>query len=369
MACIQKLREDLSLLDKLFSKEKQHERVRIMNSSLDEICLRFVKPDATFFEMSASIHQDYPRVAPIWFSESEDALVTSVLEELSQNDSNPSILYQINHLISRLCEFNQLTVPAELLEIAPNQEDEGNGSDEDIDSENEEMSEYEDMMDDASAFEEGSASGDTDKTGDESTPEAIAVLNRVSQVQRQMHLRGVASGSVSANDRLMKEIREIYRSENHKNGVYSIELVKDNLYEWDVHLMKVDEDSALSNDIKQLEREKKQNYLHFRFIFKDNFPFEPPFVHLISPPISNGFVLSGGALCMELLTKQGWSSAYSIESLILQISATLVKGKARISFDTKTNHSYSLSRAQQSFKSLVHIHNKSGWYTPPKADG
>ena len=40
---------------------------------------------------------------------------------------------------------------------------------------------------------------------------------------------------------------------------------------------------------------------------------------------------------MELLTKQGWSSAYNIESLILQISATLVKGKARISFDGKVN--------------------------------
>uniref|UniRef100_A0A914XWV7 Ubiquitin-conjugating enzyme E2 n=1 Tax=Panagrolaimus superbus TaxID=310955 RepID=A0A914XWV7_9BILA len=71
---------------------------------------------------------------------------------------------------------------------------------------------------------------------------------------------------------------------------------------------------------------------------------------------------------MELLTKQGWSSAYSVESLILQISATLVKGKARIAFDGKGN-SYSLSRAQQSFKSLVHIHSKSGWFTPPKADG
>ena len=44
------------------------------------------------------------------------------------------------------------------------------------------------------------------------------------------------------------------------------------------------------------------------------------------------FVLGGGAICMELLTKQGWSSAYSIESLIMQIMATLVKGKARINF-------------------------------------
>ncbi|VDP78465.1 unnamed protein product [Schistosoma curassoni] len=35
---------------------------------------------------------------------------------------------------------------------------------------------------------------------------------------------------------------------------------------------------------------------------------------------------------MELFTKQGWSSAYDIESSIMQIAATLVKGRARINF-------------------------------------
>ena len=33
-----------------------------------------------------------------------------------------------------------------------------------------------------------------------------------------------------------------------------------------------------------------------------------------------------------LFFAKGWSSAYSIESVIVQISATLVKGKARINF-------------------------------------
>jgi len=44
------------------------------------------------------------------------------------------------------------------------------------------------------------------------------------------------------------------------------------------------------------------------------------------------YVLAGGAICMELLTPQGWSSVYAIESLILQVSATFVKGKGRIQF-------------------------------------
>jgi ubiquitin-conjugating enzyme E2 Q len=117
----------------------------------------------------------------------------------------------------------------------------------------------------------------------------------------------------------MKELKEIYRSENVKNGVFTVELEKDSLYEWNVKLFKVDPDSQLATDIKQMEQATKQNYLLFHFIFKDSFPlvfslyslifsrfrFEPPFVHLVSPSILNGFVLSGGALCMEILTKSG----------------------------------------------------------------
>ena len=55
-------------------------------------------------------------------------------------------------------------------------------------------------------------------------------------------------------------------------------------------------------------------------------------MRVIQPVIAGGYVLGGGAICMELLTKHGWSSAYSLESLVLQIAATLVKGKARIQF-------------------------------------
>ncbi len=54
---------------------------------------------------------------------------------------------------------------------------------------------------------------------------------------------------------------------------------------------------------------------------------------MIYPVLNGGYVLDGGALCMELMTPQGWSSAYTIEAVIMQLSATLVKGKARIRFD------------------------------------
>ncbi len=37
---------------------------------------------------------------------------------------------------------------------------------------------------------------------------------------------------------------------------------------------------------------------------QDTFPFDPPFVRVINPIINGGYVLGGGAICMELLTKQ-----------------------------------------------------------------
>jgi ubiquitin-conjugating enzyme E2 Q len=136
-----------------------------------------------------------------------------------------------------------------------------------------------------------------------------------------------------------------------------------------VFVLRVDPDSNLYKDLETLKsQENGKDHILLNFLFKPNFPFEPPFVRVCYPIIHGGYVLTGGAICMELLTKQGWSSAYCIESVILQIAATLVKGNARIEFSSKL-HLYSLARAQSSFKSLQQIHEKNGWYTPPKEDG
>lgn len=43
-----------------------------------------------------------------------------------------------------------------------------------------------------------------------------------------------SKASVQATDRLMKELREIFRSQSYKRGDYTIELVDESLYEWNV---------------------------------------------------------------------------------------------------------------------------------------
>ena len=53
---------------------------------------------------------------------------------------------------------------------------------------------------------------------DEMDTEHLATLERLRQNQRQDYLKGSVSGSVQATDRLMKELRDIYRSDSFKKG-------------------------------------------------------------------------------------------------------------------------------------------------------
>nr|BAK62723.1 ubiquitin-conjugating enzyme E2 Q1 [Pan troglodytes] len=53
--------------------------------------------------------------------------------------------------------------------------------------------------------------------------ENLAILEKIKKNQRQDYLNGAVSGSVQATDRLMKELRDIYRSQSFKGGEFAPE--------------------------------------------------------------------------------------------------------------------------------------------------
>ncbi|KAM6059213.1 ubiquitin-conjugating enzyme E2 Q2 isoform 4-T4 [Theristicus caerulescens] len=279
--------------------------------------------------------ESYPSSSPIWFVESDDPNLTSVLERLEDiKKSNTLLLQQLKRLICDLCRLYNLPQHPDVEMLDQPLPAGQNGTTEEVTSEEEEE---EDMGEDIEDLDHYDMKEEEPVDGKKSEDEGIekenlAILEKIRKNQRQDHLNGAVSGSVQASDRLMKELRDIYRSQSYKTGIYSVELVNDSLYEWHVKLLKVDPDSPLHSDLQVLKEKEGVEYILLNFSFKDNFPFDPPFVRVVSPVLTGGYVLGGGALCMELLTKQGWSSAYSIESVIMQINATLVKGKARVHF-------------------------------------
>ncbi|XP_028637404.1 ubiquitin-conjugating enzyme E2 Q2 isoform X1 [Grammomys surdaster] len=372
------LKAELKFLASIF--DKNHERFRIVSWKLDELHCQFLVPPPpppgsshsppSPLTLHCNITESYPSSSPIWFVDSDDPNLTSVLERLEDTKNNSSLRQQLKWLICDLCRLYNLPkhLDVEMLDqpLPMGQ----NGTTEEVTSEEEEEEEMAEDIEDLDHYEmkeEEPINGK--KSEDEGIEkENLAILEKIRKTQRQDHLNGAVSGSVQASDRLMKELRDVYRSQSYKAGIYSVELINDSLYDWHVKLHKVDSDSPLHSDLQILKEKEGIEYILLNFSFKDNFPFDPPFVRVVLPVLSGGYVLGGGALCMELLTKQGWSSAYSIESVIMQINATLVKGKARVQFGANKNQ-YNLARAQQSYNSIVQIHEKNGWYTPPKEDG
>lgn len=367
-------------MEKIFTKN--HERFRILNSSVDELTCRFVGKGGKLFDIHANITETYPSTPPVWFAESEETSVTNAVQILSNtNGRDNHVINQVEILLRELCRLHNVPLPPDLdnltmsLQMPVGEMLVCNDYSNDVDSDQEEdaanESEQDSENDEDLPLEMDEGRNVSSK--EDMDVEHLATLERFRQSHRQDHLKGSISGSIQATDRLMKELRDIWRSESFKKNMYSVEPVNDSLYEWNIRLMSVDPDSPLHHDLVVLKEKEGKDGILLNVTFKDTYPFEPPFVRVVHPVISGGYVLVGGAICMELLTKQGWSSAYTVEAVIMQIAATLVKGKARIQFGpTKvltTQGQYSLARAQQSFKSLVQIHEKNGWFTPPKEDG
>ncbi|KAG5892092.1 hypothetical protein JTB14_011992 [Gonioctena quinquepunctata] len=329
MACLNTLKQEIRTLESVFSKN--HERFQIISASVDELSCRFIGNNGKKYDIHANITETYPAVPPVWFADSEETSITNAVQILSNTVGlNNHVLHQVIILLRELCRLHTLPEPPDLdrLQLLDPQmtnrisssgveamEDEGLDSDADIEIEDSDAEEDSDADEDLAMEME-----DNRPKADEMGVEHLATLERLRQNQRLDYLKGSVSGSVQATDRLMKELRDIYRSDSFKNKMYQIELINDSLYEWNVRLMCVDPDSPLSHDLQMLKEKEGKDAILLNVLFKDTYPFEPPFVRVVYPVISGGYVLVGGAICMELLTKQGWSSAYRLEAVIMQIS-------------------------------------------------
>ncbi|CAN8005277.1 unnamed protein product, partial [Ixodes hexagonus] len=254
------------------------------------------------------LQETYPSTPPVWFSETEEPSISNIVQLLTNTQGRDNhILQQVKILVKELCKVHSFPEPTELetmdcvpaahhLNHAHSEEEDDTDMEDDLHIEMEEDSGWVVRTLPCPSAEKGKEDG--------LSTEHHATLERLRQNQRQDYLRGSVSGSVQATDRLMKELREVYRSESYRRGVFSVDLVNDSLYEWNVKLLLVDPDSPLHSDMTLLKEKEGKDHILLNILFKENYPFEPPFIRVVNPMISGGYVLGGGAICMELLTRQ-----------------------------------------------------------------
>lgn len=81
----------------------------------------------------------------------------------------------------------------------------------------------------------------------------------------------------------MKEMRELYDSDSYKNGDFTVEMVDDSVYDWNIELRSIDKDSELYQDLMILKERNGQDFIMLNMTFDDKYPLEPPFARIVSP--------------------------------------------------------------------------------------
>lgn len=132
--------------------------------------------------------------------------------------------------------------------------------------------------------------------------------------------------------RLASDLYKIMMADTKEAG-FSLEPAdEDSMEKWCIKLFDFDEDSCLAKDLLVCN----MDHVELEMSFPDQYPFEPPFVRVVKPRFKRqtGFVMSG-AICMELLTKDGWNPINDIESVIVSIRSLMVVGGGRIEIATE----------------------------------
>lgn len=127
--------------------------------------------------------------------------------------------------------------------------------------------------------------------------------------------------------RLAQDLYRIMNQETEDAGFSLAPQSEDAMDKWTIKLFHFDQDSNLAKDMQVLGI----THIELEMKFPDQYPFEPPFVRVVKPRFKRqtGFVMNG-ALCMELLTNDGWNPINDIESVIVSIRSLLVVGDGRL---------------------------------------
>ena len=149
--------------------------------------------------------------------------------------------------------------------------------------------------------------------------------------------------------RLAQDLYRIMNKDTEETGFSLKPSSEDSMDKWTIKLFQFDDDSHLAKDMLVLGLDS----IELEMSFPEQYPFEPPFVRVVQPRFKRqtGFVMNG-AICMELLTKDGWNPVNDIESVIVSVRSLLVVGEGRLeaAYNLPENRYNALLEAAESLK-------------------
>lgn len=174
-----------------------------------------------------------------------------------------------------------------------------------------------------------------------------------------------------ASKRLQADIKQLLALQEKGNlidlGFYLNPQHIDNLYHLPITLHSFPLSLPLSQGLQSITGPSIDHIL-LEFRFGPTYPYAPPFVRVIKPrflPFLNGGggnITAGGAMCMEMLTAQGWNSVSSLEAIIMQIRLAIMDEERPARVDTRYQKNgggkYDEGEAKQAYVRACQTH---GW--------
>ncbi|XP_053692121.1 ubiquitin-conjugating enzyme E2 Q2-like [Sabethes cyaneus] len=364
MSCLMTLKQEIEALKQTFTEN--NERFQVLTASLEELSCCFIGSNGEKYAIQANIVGTYPSTPPIWFAETEEASITDALQLLTNTSGqNNHVVNQVDILVRELCRIYDIPLPPTLGNLKAQFQPQTSGTCPLSNEVSQGMHQLQlEKSSDSDHDDLDSLESENDMEDEEEQPkpgpavEYFSILKRI----RDAPTENRSKESISSSVRLMKELHDIYHSDSYENDIFSVELVNDSLYEWNVRLKFVDPDSQLHKDLVLLKQQQGEEGILLNITFKETYPFDPPFVGVVYPVISDSYVMPHGAICMELLTNDGWRPGYTIEAVILQIATTIVTPRARVNFQaSKTRCPFNLELARRVFKQVEQKHAIRGW--------
>jgi ubiquitin-conjugating enzyme E2 Q len=177
--------------------------------------------------------------------------------------------------------------------------------------------------------------------------------------------------TIQATKRLQQDFRALLKVQEkeplHELGWYINADAVSNMYQWIIELHSFESHLPLAKDMKK----SNLTSVVLELRFGKDYPMSPPFVRVIRPRFlsfqagGGGHVTAGGALCMELLTNNGWSAVSSIESVLLQVRlamSSMDPRPARLESPGGPVRDYHVGEAVDAYIRACNMH---GWTVPP----
>lgn len=159
--------------------------------------------------------------------------------------------------------------------------------------------------------------------------------------------------------RLMLDIRELHARDGimGADGLRYIVNLDDTNSALNIIHLSVCQDSFVNSIIGSDMESYGVKFIKFEFRLSENYPFEPPFVRVLTPKLAfrTGHITVGGSVCIDILTKQRWTATISIPNILITIIENMKLGGGRLD-PNGINYTYSLAEAQSSYTRMLSTH-------------